>query len=62
MRYAGGDDATLPKIDEGILECRWVNTIELANYLDVARVRVRYVIDFWQKNFSYILQTNQIVA
>ena len=62
MRYAGGDDATFPKIDEGILECRWVNTIELANYLDVARVRVRYVIDFWQKNFSYILQTNQIVA
>ena len=62
MRYAGGDDATHPQIDEGILDCRWVNTIELTNYLDVAQLRVRYVIDFWRKNFSDILQANQIVA
>ena len=62
MRYAGGDDATHPQIEEGILDCRWVNTIELANYLDVTQLRVRYVIDFWQKNFSDILQANQIVA
>ena len=59
IRYEGGDDATYPQIDEGILECRWVNTTELSNYLGIMRGRVRYVIDFWQKNFSNILQSNQ---
>ena len=59
IRYEGGDDATHPQIDEGILECRWVNTTELSNYLDIMRLRVRYVIDFWQKNFSDISQANQ---
>ena len=59
MRYEGGDDPTHPQIDEGISECRWVNTIELSNYFDIMRLRVRYVIDFWQKNFSNILQSNK---
>ena len=62
MRYVGGDDATTPQIEEGISECRWVNKTELSNYLDATQLRVRYVIDFWQKNFPDILQSNQIVA
>ncbi len=53
MRYNGGDDDTIPQIEEGIIECRWVHLSDLPAYRELLRIRVEYVVDFWHENLAY---------
>ena len=53
MHYDGGDDVTIPQLEEGIIQCRWVHLSDLPKYRQLMRVRVDYVVDFWHKNLAY---------
>lgn len=53
MRYNGGDDDTMPQIEEGIIECRWVHLSDLPAYRELLRIRIEYVVDFWHENLAY---------
>lgn len=53
MHYDGGDDETIPQLEEGIIQCRWVHLSDLPKYRQLMRVRVDYVVDFWHKNLAY---------
>ena len=53
MHYDGGDDETIPQLEEGIIQCRWVHLSDLPIYRQLMRVRVDYVVDFWHKNLAY---------
>lgn len=53
MRYDGEEDTTIPQIEEGIIECRWVHLSDLPAYRELLRVRVEYVVDFWHQNLAY---------
>lgn len=54
MRYDGDDDDTMPQIEEGIIECRWVHLSDLPAYRELLRARINYVVDFWHKNLAYV--------
>ncbi|KAA3642125.1 MAG: NUDIX domain-containing protein [Proteobacteria bacterium] len=54
MHYQGQDDLTLPQVEEGIIECRWVHVSELPAYRELLRPRINYVVDFWHKNLAYV--------
>ena len=53
MRYDGEEDTTIPQIEEGIIECRWVHLSDLPAYRELLRVRIEYVVDFWHQNLAY---------
>ena len=53
MRYDGFDADTIPQVEEGIIECRWIHLSELPKYRDLMRARIEYVVDFWHKNLAY---------
>lgn len=53
MEYDGKDDDTVPQIEEGIIECRWVHLSDLPEYRELLRARINYVVDFWHKNLAY---------
>ena len=57
MHYDGFDDETIPQIEEGIIECRWVHLRELPKYRALMRSRVEYVVDFWHENLAYITRS-----
>ena len=57
MHYDGFDDETIPQIEEGIIECRWVHLSELPKYRALMRSRVEYVVDFWHENLAYITRS-----
>ena len=48
------DDETSPKIEEGIIECRWVNLSNLPTYRELLRARINYVVYFWHQNQAYV--------
>ena len=54
MRYDGDDDDTMPQVEEGIIECRWVHLSDLPAYRELLRARINYVVDFWHKNLAYV--------
>ena len=54
MHYQGNDADLLPQIEEGIIECRWVNVSELDSYRLLLLTRIQYVIDFCLENLAYI--------
>ena len=53
MRYDGFDADTIPQVEEGIIECRWIHLSELPKYRDLMRARIEYVVDFWHENLAY---------
>ena len=57
MHYDGSDDETIPQVEEGIIECRWVHLSELPKYRALMRSRVEYVVDFWHENLAYIARS-----
>jgi 8-oxo-dGTP pyrophosphatase MutT (NUDIX family) len=53
MRYDGFDADTIPQVEEGIIECRWIHLSELPKYRGLMRARIEYVVDFWHENLAY---------
>ena len=53
MQYDGEDDDTVPQVEEGIIECRWVHLSDLPHYRELLRARINYVINFWHLNLAY---------
>jgi len=53
MDYDGGEEATTPQYEEGIIECRWVHLSDLPAYREQLRARINYVVEFWHQNFAY---------
>lgn len=53
MQYDGDDDDTIPQVEEGIIECRWVHLSDLPEYRELLRPRIEYVVDFWHQNLAY---------
>lgn len=54
FEYNGQDDRTVPQVEEGIIECRWVHLSELPAYRELLRARINYVVDFWHSNLAYV--------
>ncbi len=54
MEYDGMDDDTIPQVEEGIIECRWIHLSNLPEYRELLRARIGYVVDFWHQNLAYI--------
>lgn len=54
MRYDGDDDDTMPQVEEGIIECRWVHVSDLPDYRELLRARINYVVEFWHQNLAYV--------
>ena len=54
MEYDGCDDDTVPQVEEGIIECRWVHLSELPHYHSLLRTRINYVVNFWHQNLAYV--------
>jgi 8-oxo-dGTP pyrophosphatase MutT (NUDIX family) len=54
MQYNGEDDDTIPQLEEGIIECRWIHMSNLPEYRQLSRARVNYVVDFWHENLAYV--------
>jgi 8-oxo-dGTP pyrophosphatase MutT (NUDIX family) len=53
MEYDGMDDDTVPQVEEGIIECRWIHLSDLPKYRELLRARIGYVVDFWHQNLAY---------
>ena len=53
MQYNGDDDDTIPQVEEGIIECRWVYLSDLPEYRELLRPRIEHVVDFWHQNLAY---------
>ena len=57
MDYNGFDDETIPQVEEGIIDCRWVHLSDLPKYRNLMSSRNQYVVDFWHRNLAYITRS-----
>ena len=57
VESAGGlvcNDDILPQVEEGIIECRWVQLCDLNQYRQRIHPRINCLVEFWHNNQAYV--------